>query len=125
MTPTHTLGAPGTAQYDLGSVDRIPLGEGKTFLVDGREIAVFRERGDVVHATQARCPHKAGLLADGLVGDGKVICPMHAFKFDLATGTPLGSGCESLKTYRVELTADRRVVLWVLRAPSESWSHRA
>jgi len=121
MTPPTTLDARGAARYDLGAVDRIPLGEGKTFLVDGREIAVFRERGDVVHATQARCPHKAGLLADGLVGDGKVICPMHAFKFDLATGTALGGGCASLRTYRVALTEDRRVVLWVSGGASDGW----
>ena len=107
--------------YDLGSVDRIPPGEGQTFIVAGREIAVFRARGtDEVHATQARCPHKAGLLADGIVGDGKVICPLHSYKFDLATGTPLGNVCQSLKTYRTELTPDRHVLLWL--SPPSGWS---
>jgi nitrite reductase (NADH) small subunit len=104
----------GMSHYDLGSIDRIPPGEGQTFVVAGREIAVFRARGaDEVHATQARCPHKAGLLADGIVGDGKVICPLHSYKFDLATGTPLGNVCHSLKTYRTEITSDRRVLLWL------------
>ena len=107
--------------YDLGSIDRIPPGEGQTFIVAGREIAVFRARGtDEVHATQARCPHKAGLLADGIVGDGKVICPLHSYKFDLATGTSLGNVCQSLKTYRTELTPDRHVLLWL--APPSGWS---
>ena len=65
-----------TVAYDLGPIDRIPQGEGQTFVVAGREVAVFRTRGaDTVHATQARCPHKAGLLADGIVGDGKVSVP--------------------------------------------------
>jgi nitrite reductase (NADH) small subunit len=104
----------GMSHYDLGSIDRIPPGEGQTFVVAGHEIAVFRARGaDEVHATQARCPHKAGLLADGIVGDGKVICPLHSYKFDLATGTPLGNVCHSLKTYRTEITSDRRVLLWL------------
>lgn len=104
----------GMMQYDLGSIDRIPPGEGQTFLVAGHEIAVFRARGtDEIHATQARCPHKAGLLADGIVGDGKVICPLHSYKFDLATGTPLGNVCQSLKTYRTEITGDRHVLLWL------------
>ena len=107
--------------FDLGSIDRIPPGEGQTFIVAGREIAVFRARGtDEVHATQARCPHKAGLLADGIVGDGKVICPLHSYKFDLATGTSLGNVCQSLKTYRTELTADRHVLLWF--SPPSGWS---
>ena len=107
--------------FDLGSIDRIPPGEGQTFIVAGREIAVFRARGtDEVHATQARCPHKAGLLADGIVGDGKVICPLHSYKFDLATGTSLGNVCQSLKTYRTELTSDRHVLLWL--SPPSGWS---
>ena len=107
--------------YDLGSIDRIPPGEGQTFIVAGREIAVFRARGaDAVHATQARCPHKAGLLADGIVGDGKVICPLHSYKFDLATGTPLGNTCQSLRTYRTEITPDRHVLLWL--SPPSGWS---
>jgi nitrite reductase (NADH) small subunit len=111
----------GMVHYDLGSIDRIPPGEGQTFVVAGREIAVFRARGaDEVHAVQARCPHKAGLLADGIVGDGKVICPMHSYKFDLATGTPLGNTCHSLTTYRTEITVDRHVLLWLAPAHGTS-----
>ncbi|HKP16193.1 MAG TPA: nitrite reductase (NAD(P)H) small subunit [Gemmatimonadaceae bacterium] len=110
-----------TVAFDLGSVERIPPGEGQTFLVAGREIAVFRARGtDAVYATQARCPHKAGLLADGIVGDGKVICPLHSYKFDLASGTPLGNACQTLTTFRAEITGERRVLLWL--SPARAWS---
>jgi len=113
----------GMVHYDLGTIDRIPPGEGQTFLVAGREIAVFRARGtDEVYATQARCPHKAGLLADGIVGDGKVICPLHSNKFDLATGAPLGNACQSLTTYRTEISHDRRVLLWLSAAAGWSGS---
>jgi nitrite reductase (NADH) small subunit len=108
--------APGGAvRIDLGSVERIPPGEGQTFLVDGREVAVFRSRDDVVHATQARCPHRAGLLADGIVGDGRVICPLHGYRFELASGAPVGNACAALHTFPVELTTDRRVLVWVPR----------
>ena len=111
----------GEVHFDLGSIDRIPPGEGQTFLVAGHEVAVFRARGsDAVHATQARCPHKAGLLADGIVGDGKVICPLHSYRFDLATGAPIGNTCQSLATYRTAITEDRRVLLWL--SPARGWS---
>ena len=114
----------GESHYDLGSIDRIPPGEGQTYLVAGREIAVFRARGtDAVYATQARCPHKAGLLADGIVGDGKVICPLHSYRFDLATGTALGNACGALATYRTAITDDRRVLLWL--SPARGWSAEA
>ena len=114
----------GAERYDLGSIDRIPPGEGQTFLVAGHEISVFRARGsDAVRATQARCPHKGGLLADGIVGDGKVICPLHSYRFDLATGAGLGNDCQSLATYRTEITDDRRVLLWL--STGHAWSAEA
>ena len=113
-----------TVAYDLGPIDRIPQGEGQTFVVAGREVAVFRTRGaDTVYATQARCPHKAGLLADGIVGDGKVICPLHSYKFDLPTGAALGNGCHALTTYSAEVTGERRVLLWL--SPAHQWSGEA
>jgi nitrite reductase (NADH) small subunit len=113
----------GSVAFDLGSIDRIPPGEGQTFLVDGREIAVFRSRDDEVWATQARCPHRAGMLADGIVGDGQVICPLHSYKFDLASGAAVRNECASLRTYRTELTTDRRVLVWV--GGPEPWGANA
>jgi nitrite reductase (NADH) small subunit len=119
---TSAMTHEATGRYDLGSIERIPPGEGQTFRVGGREIAVFRSRDDVVHATQARCPHKAGLLADGLMGDGKIICPLHSYKFELATGTSVGNGCESLRTFHAEVTADRRVIVTVSSDSGAEWS---
>jgi nitrite reductase (NADH) small subunit len=122
MTSAASMASSSTGQFDLGPIDRIPPGEGQTFVVGGRQIAVFRTRDDTVYATQARCPHKSGLLADGVMGDGKVICPLHSYKFDLATGTPLGNTCASLRTYRAELTADRRVIVSVELDAAAVWS---
>jgi nitrite reductase (NADH) small subunit len=122
MTPASAMTSDSTGRFDLGPVERIPPGEGQTFVVGGRQIAVFRTREDEVFATQARCPHKAGLLADGVMGDGKVICPLHSYKFDLATGAAAGNACASLDTYRVELTSERRVVVWIRPMEQRDWS---
>jgi len=103
--------------FDLGPLDRIPLGEGRTFNLGGREVAVFRTRAGVF-ATDAMCPHKTGRLADGLVGDGKVICPLHGFKFALATGEPLGNDCAALVTYRASLTSAMHVEVRIEGAAS-------
>ena len=56
--------------FNLGSVDRIPAGQGLSYVVCGHEIAVFRQRDDHVFATQNRCPHKQGSLAEGILGGG-------------------------------------------------------
>jgi nitrite reductase (NADH) small subunit len=52
-------------------------------------VAVFHTRAGDVFATQAQCPHKAGPLADGMVGDATLVCPLHDWRFDLATGTAI------------------------------------
>jgi nitrite reductase (NADH) small subunit len=104
--------APSTPPCKLGPVDRVPPGEGKAFDIGDRRVAVFRTRGGELYATQAACPHKGGPLADGIVGGGTVICPLHAYKYDLKSGQPLGNGCPALQTYRVELGMGGEMLLF-------------
>jgi nitrite reductase (NADH) small subunit len=96
---------------NLGAVERIPLGEGREFDLGGELVAVFRARDGQLYAVQAKCPHRAGALADGIIGAGKVVCPMHSFKFDLTTGAPLGNDCAALKTYTVTVSGDSEILL--------------
>ena len=86
----------------LGRVDAIPLGQGRTYVVDGCAIAVFRQRDEQLFATQNACPHRGGSLADGIIGAGKVICPLHARQFDLNTGAS-GEGDCAVQTYPVRV----------------------
>ena len=97
--------------WNLGSVERIALGEGRTFRAGDIEVAVFRTRGGEVFATQARCPHKQGPLADGIVGSERVVCPLHAYTFDLRTGGSTNSACGGLQIYTVELTSAGDVLI--------------
>lgn len=94
----------------LGPLSAIPEGEGRTFAVGGTRLAVFRGRDGAVYATQAECPHKSGPLADGLLGSGTLICPLHSLKFDLATGKAQNSDC-SLRVYPTQLSAHGQVLV--------------
>jgi nitrite reductase (NADH) small subunit len=94
----------------LGLVADIPQGEGRSYHVDARNIAVFRTRDGRLFATQAKCPHRQGPLADGLVGTDSVVCPLHEKRFDLASGCELGSGDCSLAVYKVHVDANE---IWV------------
>jgi nitrite reductase (NADH) small subunit len=96
---------------NVGPADRIPLGEGRQFLVGLELIAVFRTRDGGVFATQASCTHKSGPLADGLVGDHKIVCPLHTFAFDLRSGQPLGHTCAALTTYPASLTSKGEILV--------------
>lgn len=100
----------------VGPVEHIPPGEGRTFEVGGEHIAIFHTRTGHVFAVQATCPHLGGPLADGLVGGTTLICPLHAWKFDLSTGEPLMGKC-GLKTYPVRLDDEGKIVLRRSSAP--------
>jgi nitrite reductase [NAD(P)H] small subunit len=104
MAETTTL-----TRINLGSAAAIPLGQGRCYVVDGQEIAVFRQRDGRLFAAENRCPHRKGPLSEGIVGGGSVICPMHAHQFNLQTGT--GSEAhECLSVFEVE-EADGKLIL--------------
>jgi nitrite reductase (NADH) small subunit len=105
---TATLAPPA---YRLGPAERIPPGEGRTYRVGDTRVAVFRTRAGELFATQAECPHRGGPLADGILGAGAVVCPLHARKFDLASGRPLSNDCPALCTYPISMDAGGELVL--------------
>ncbi len=75
-------------EITLGPVSAIPEGEGRTFDTGRYRIAVFRSRDGSVFATQAECPHRQDRSPMALLGGRTSICPLHSWKFDLATGRP-------------------------------------
>jgi len=75
----------------------VTLGEDKILLVflDGK-----------VYAISAVCPHRSGELIDGQLDDEEVICPMHAFMFNIKTGLCLNSPTYSIRSYKVKIEGD-------------------
>ena len=100
--------APEAKTVNLGSIEKVPPGQGFCFIVAGQEIAVFRQRDGKIFATQNRCPHKQAPLAEGVSGGGQVICPFHSHKFDLCTGQ--GPEKELLRVYPVREIAGEIVL---------------
>lgn len=84
--------------------ENIPLREGRAVNVGGREIAVFN-LGDRFLAVSNRCPHRSGPLADGVVSGDTVVCPLHAWKFNLETGEGVSSASASscIETFRTRV----------------------
>jgi len=98
---------------NLGSVDRIPLGQGRLFQIHGISIAVFRARDGSVFATQATCPHKGGPLADGILGQRTLVCPLHNCGFDVSSGKPAGHIYGGLKLYPLTLNSKEQLVITI------------
>ncbi len=92
----------------VGRVDDIPLLEGRSTSVDGRRIAVFHLL-DGFRAVDAHCPHAGGPLADGIVADSCVTCPLHGRRVDLDSGLAL-NGAEAVAVHEVRVEEDE---IWV------------
>jgi nitrite reductase (NADH) small subunit len=88
----------------VGPIDEVPVGEGRAYVVDGTEVAVYRLRDGTLRALAAVCPHRGGPLADGLIDERVVVCPLHGHTYDLSTGAELAAGGEAVRAYTV--TAD-------------------
>ena len=97
-------------EYSIGPLAQIPEGEGRTFEVYGRRVAVFHTRAGEVFAVQADCPHRAGPLADGLTGGSTVLCPLHERAFDLHTGAGIGHD-DCVTPYPTRLSEDSTVLI--------------
>ena len=99
-------------KHRVGPLDAVPRGEGRVFEVGGQRLAVFRTHADQVFATQERCPHLGGPLADGLIDGGTVICPLHDRTYDLRSGDGVNTECR-VQIYPAAVDADGAIVVEV------------
>ena len=97
---------------DLGPADAIPLGQGRAYTIGTRTLAVFRQRDGRVFATDNQCPHRGGPLSEGVLGNGRVICPLHGWKINLETGRCTGEET-GVRVYDVTLIGGHVVLSWV------------
>jgi nitrite reductase (NADH) small subunit len=59
--------------------------EGRVCEMAGGRLCVARVKGEIV-VMDNRCPHQGGPLGQGFVEKGRVVCPFHAWAFDVKTG---------------------------------------
>jgi len=91
--------------------DSIPPREGRPALIGTREIALFN-LGDRFLALDNRCPHQGGPLADGIVTDNAVVCPLHAWKVSLENGAVRrpSDATACVRTYPTRVEED---IVWI------------
>lgn len=64
----------------------VPPGAAKAVLVEGRWLALFHDADRGLFAIDDTCPHQGASLAEGTYFEGRVICPMHNWVFDVSSG---------------------------------------
>lgn len=84
---------------DVGANEVIAVTAGALALALGRA-------GERYFATQRRCVHRGGDLAEGIVSRGDLICPHHGWRFSTATGCHTEASQYCLATYPVRVRDD-------------------
>ncbi len=70
----------------VAKVGDIPAGEGRSFQLGERLVAVFHQNGEYF-AIDDLCPHMGASLGAGyLDAEGTVTCPWHAWRFRVRDG---------------------------------------
>ena len=69
----------------VAAVKDIPAGEGRVVETGGDTLAVFNVDGEFF-AIDNRCVHRGGPLGEGPLAGHVVMCPWHAWRFDVRTG---------------------------------------
>ena len=82
----------------------VPPGSAKAVLIEGRWYALFHDPQRGFFATDDTCPHQGASLGEGTYFEGRVICPMHNWVFDVRTG-----GCHGIPDVSLACYATRPV----------------
>lgn len=70
---------------DAGAIADLKFTPGAAVRIGDQWIAIFRIDGQW-RAIDNHCPHAGAPLCDGTLLEGKVVCYLHCWEFDLATG---------------------------------------
>jgi nitrite reductase (NADH) small subunit len=85
------------AWVEVTKVEDVPAGKGTVVSVNRQEFALFHV-GDEFFCTDNACPHRDGPLGMGELTGEVVMCPWHAWEFNVRTGEAQYAGCD-LQTF--------------------------
>lgn len=94
----------GNIWREVGALDDIPRQGARTVATPHGVVAVFRTLDDCLFALDDRCPHKGGVLSQGIVHGRSVTCPLHNWVINLTDGRAEDpdDGCVQVTAVRLE-----------------------
>lgn len=82
---------------ELGEQDAVNV------CIEGKHYAIYQLEAGEYHATDGICTHEHAVLAEGIVEDGKILCPKHNAKFCIKSGKAINRPAKiPLQTYAVQ-----------------------
>jgi nitrite reductase (NADH) small subunit len=82
-----------------------PAGEARE-VVCGEKLLCIANSGGSISAMDNVCPHRGGPLGQGIVEDGKIICPWHAWAFDAKTGVAVHTPNAKVDIYEIKVEGE-------------------
>ncbi|MFG6149996.1 nitrite reductase small subunit NirD [Halobacillus sp. B23F22_1] len=87
----------------VAKVNELPDQLGRTIEAGGLELAIFKLASGDIRVIENRCPHKGGVLAEGIVSGEHVFCPMHDWKISVVDGNVQDPDTGCVKTFDVKV----------------------
>jgi nitrite reductase (NADH) small subunit len=87
----------------------LPPGKAMEVLVNGKPVALFNLDGEF-HAISNTCVHRGGPLGKGVLDGKLVLCPWHAWAYDVTTGTSDVNPDLKVAKYEVKVEAGQVLV---------------
>jgi nitrite reductase (NADH) small subunit len=101
------------------AVSELPPGQCREVQVDGKPVALYNVDG-TFYATTNTCIHRGGPLAQGMLEGRVVMCPWHAWTFDVTTGENTANARLKVATYGVKVEDGQVLVSSIPDTPSEA-----
>lgn len=89
--------------FKVAELNEIPRLGSRVLNAENGAIAIFRTSDDKVFAVKDRCPHKNGVLSQGIVHGCKVTCPLHSWVIELETGEAVAPDKGCVKKFAVKV----------------------
>jgi nitrite reductase (NADH) small subunit len=95
---------PGTRRVKVADVGEVAEGQGRVVEAEGRTLALFNVGGSF-YALDNACAHRGGPLGEGDLEGRLVVCPWHAWRWDVTTGSNANNPAVKMTCYPVEVEA--------------------
>jgi nitrite reductase (NADH) small subunit len=86
----------------VAAVEQVPPGSARVVEAGGQEMALFNVGGEF-YCIENFCPHNGGPLGDGELEGDVVMCPWHAWQFNVRTGRMIYNESLCVATYSCQV----------------------
>jgi nitrite reductase/ring-hydroxylating ferredoxin subunit len=90
----------------IGPAADVPIGEGCVVEAEGKTLALFNVDG-AFYALENACAHRGGPLGEGDLDGAAVVCPWHAWRWDVKTGANANNPAVKMPCFPVSVDDGR------------------